>query len=93
MRARFEMTNIGYELQSIHSHAMSFEEWHKYTNLMGKEKMIIEVIDSQMPTDPYVIDRLREIAKQLDEMVSVVDNMTVPLNDMISKYGNQKILE
>ena len=36
---------------------MSFEEWHKYTNLMDKEKIIIEVIDSQMPTDPYVIDR------------------------------------
>jgi hypothetical protein len=84
-----DIESLGYELQSIHSEAMSFEEWHKYTDLMDKEKMIIEVISSEMPVDPYVIDRLRDTAKQLEEMVGVIDTVTIPLKEEIKKLGGE----
>jgi len=81
-----DIESLGYELQSIHSDLMSFEEWHTYQGLMSQEKMTIEVIDSKMPTDPIVIKRLDGVAEQLDTMVVLIDKRAALLDAKIAKY-------
>jgi len=84
------LREIGYlsdELQSINSEAMPSEEWNKYKHLMDDKKMIIEVIDTDMPTDPYVIDRLRVVASKLEQIVNVIDKRAADINSLLQKYG------
>lgn len=82
-----EIRYIGDELQSIPSTEMPLEEWHKYTRLLDDEKMTIEVINSDMPTDPRVINRLREVAAKLEQGVNEIDKRIVEANYLIAKYG------
>ncbi len=84
------LREIGYlsdELQSINSEAMPSEEWNKYKHLMDDKKMIIEVIDTDMPKDPYVIDRLRDVASKLEQIVNVIDKRGADINSLLQKYG------
>jgi hypothetical protein len=68
-----EIENLGIELESIDPGAISSEEWRVYKSLLDDEKMVITVINADMPTDPASIDRLREVAEQLGTIVTVID--------------------
>jgi hypothetical protein len=82
-----EIENLGIELESIDPGAISKEEWRVYKILLGDEKMVIAVINADMPTDPTSIDRLREVAKQLEGIVTYIDKGVANFNYVIEKYS------
>jgi hypothetical protein len=49
--------------------------------------MLIAVINADMPTDPTSIDRLREVAKQLEGIVTYIDKGVANFNYVIEKYS------
>jgi hypothetical protein len=82
-----EIENLGIELESIDPGAISSEEWRVYKILLDDEKMVIAVINADMPTDPTSIDRLREVAKQLEGIVTDIDKGVANFNYVIEKYS------
>ena len=54
---------------------------------MDDKKMIIEVTDTDMPTDPHIIDRLRDVASKLEQIVDVIDKRAADINSLLQKYG------
>jgi hypothetical protein len=82
-----EIENLGIELESIDPSAITGEEWRVYKILLGDEKMTIAVINADMPTDPTSIDRLREVAKQLEGIVTVINKNVANFNYAIEKYS------
>jgi hypothetical protein len=82
-----EIENLGIELESIDPGAISSEEWRVYKALLDDEKMVITVINADMPTDPISINRLREVAKQLEGIVTYIDKGVANFNYVIEKYS------
>lgn len=80
-----EIRYLGDELQSINSNAMTSDEWHNYKRLLDDEKMVVEAINMDMPTEPIFIEVLREhVAKRLENIVDVIDKRTGELDKKIS---------
>jgi hypothetical protein len=79
--------NLGVELESIDPNGILPEEWHAYRMLLDNEKMLIEVVNADMPTDPASIDRIREVAGQLEGMVTAVSAGIKNFNYVIDKYS------
>ena len=82
-----EVENLGIELESIDPGAISSEEWRVYKILISDEKMVIAVINADMPTNPVSINRLREVAKQLGDIVAVIDKGVGNFDYVIKKYS------
>jgi hypothetical protein len=87
VKALLDIKYLGDKLQTIDRNAMPSEEWRVYNKLLDDEKMVIEVINSDMPTDTYSIERLREIADKLAQIVSVIDKRAADLDNAIKKAG------
>ena len=81
---------LGDELHGINPEAMSFEEWHTYTRLLDNEKMVIEAMDVDMPTDDDIIAHLHDVGVQLQGIVGIIDEQSAELNYVIQKYGDVK---
>ena len=81
---------LGDELHGINPEAMSFEEWHTYTRLLDNEKMVIEAMDVDMPTDDDTIAHLHDVGVRLQGIVSIIDEQSAELNYVIQKYGDVK---
>jgi hypothetical protein len=78
-----EIRYLGDELHSIDSNAMTSEEWHYYNHLLDDEKMVVEAINMDMPTEPIFIEVLRGVAKRLENIVGVIDKRTGELDKKI----------
>ena len=74
-----EIDNLHIELESVGSNAMPLEEWHRYSHLLDDEKTMFAIIKSDMPIEPNDIARVREIAQQIDRIVSIIDKYAVNL--------------
>ncbi len=85
--ALLDIKYLGDELQSLDPKSMPSEEWRAYKRLLDDEKMVIEVINADMPTEPYVIDRLHEVAETLQKIVTRIDERASALDDAIKKAG------
>ena len=82
-----EIENLGVELESIDPGAMTSGEWQAYKHLLDDEKSIITLINADMPTDPAAIDRVREVAQQMEQIVTVIDKGVGNFNYVIEKYS------
>jgi len=82
-----EIENLGIELESVDPSAMSFAEWHAYKRLLEDEKMVIGAIKADMPTEPGDIEKVRDIAKQLDQIVIIIDKRAADLDQAIQSHG------
>ena len=78
---------VGTELESIQPGAMSSEQWRRYKELVGDEKEFTMFLDTDMPTDPTVLARLREIQEQLAKVVQTIDQYAGELDDEIKRAG------
>ena len=78
-----EIRYLGDELQSIDSNAMTSEEWHNYKRLLDDEKMVVEAINMDMPTEPIFIEVLRGVAQRLENIVEAIDKRTGELDKKI----------
>jgi hypothetical protein len=64
---------MGAYLEGIQSDAMSSPEWHRYKQLLNDEKQVANFLNTDMPTDPIIIDRLKEIDEELKRIVRTID--------------------
>jgi len=64
---------MGEDLEGIQPDTMSSPEWHRYKQLLNDEKEVTNFLDTDMPTDPIVIDRLKEIDEGLKRIVTTID--------------------
>ena len=62
---------------------MTSEEWHNYKRLLDDEKMVVEAINVDMPTEPIFIEVPRNAAKRLEGIVDPIDRRTAELNKKI----------
>jgi hypothetical protein len=82
-----EIENLGIELESIDPGAMKSEEWQAYKHLLEDEKRIVMLVNADMPTELSAVDRTREVATQLEQIVTVVDKGVANANYLIQKYS------
>lgn len=78
---------IGAELDNIDPNLIPAPEWRQYRELLKDEKDLAEFLDTDMPTDPSVLDRMRETAEQLKLVVQTIDRYAGQLDEAIKKAG------
>jgi len=64
---------------------MPSKEWRQYKELLSQEKEIIRFLDTDMPTEPYLLDRMQESAIQLKMIVETIDKYGTALDEAILK--------
>jgi transcription termination factor NusB len=74
---------VGNELNSIKPDAIPVPEWRAYKDLLSNEKELARFLNTDMPTDPDSIEKLREAAEQLKQVVQIIDENQAQLDNAI----------
>jgi hypothetical protein len=85
--ALIAVSRIGEELESIAPEAMSIAEWRRFRELISNEKELARFLDTDMPTEPYILARMRETAEQLKRVVQTIDQYAAELDQAIKRAG------
>ena len=85
--ALIAVSRIGEELESIAPEAMSIAEWRRFRELISNEKELARFLDTDMPTEPHVLARMRETAEQLKRVVQTIDQYAAELDQVIKRAG------
>lgn len=85
--ALIAVSRIGEELESIAPEAMSIAEWRRFRELISNEKELPRFLDTDMPTEPHVLARMRETAEQLKRVVQTIDQYAAELDQVIKRAG------
>jgi hypothetical protein len=78
---------MGEDLEKVLPESMPGPEWRRYKQLLNDEKEVTGFLDTDMPSDPAVIDRLREIDEQLKRIIQTIDKYAGELDAAIKKAG------
>jgi hypothetical protein len=81
------LPKLGEELESIAPEAMSIAEWRRFRELISNEKELARFLDTDMPTEPHVLARMRETAEQLKRVVQTIDQYAAELDQAIKRAG------
>jgi hypothetical protein len=64
---------------------MSIAEWRRFRELISNEKELTRFLDTDMPTDPHVLDRMRDTAEQRRRVVQTIDQYAADLDQAIKR--------
>ena len=81
------VNGIGVELESIAPDAISIAEWRRFRELIKNEKDLARFLDSDMPTEPNQLSRMKDTAEQLKRVVQTIDEYAGELDQAIKKAG------
>jgi hypothetical protein len=85
-----EIKLIGEELENVDTSSqegMSSAEWRRYKELISNERDVAQFLDMDMPTDPYLHNRLHEVASRLRELIRIIDANAAELDKAIRRAG------
>ena len=87
VEALHQIGRIGDEIESIDPGTLNGEEYRIFKALLQRKEEEGNFLNIDNPTDPTVIDRLREVADQLDQTIGVIAKNAPALDAAIKKAG------
>jgi hypothetical protein len=85
--ALHEIGRLQDEIESIDPGTLHGDEYRTFKLLLQQKREEDDFLKIENPTDPTVIDRLREVADQLDETIRVIAKNAPALDAAIKKAG------
>ncbi len=85
--ALHEIGRLQDEIESVDPKALNAEEYRLFKSLLARKREEEEFLNIESPTDPAIIDQLREVAYKLDEIINVIAKNAPALDEAIKKAG------